>query len=213
MSVETVPDALLFDTDVRCTLAQLRALFTAGFRGGVRTVTCEAAPDPSDVTVEEVSDFMAAGLGLMLYQRPRAPGWLPSAALGAADAAVFDAKAAAAGYLAGASVWDDLEGVGGTGAMTVAYANAKAARLQAAERAAGVYEGADVPLTGEQFFQELVVRGYWKSVSSVPTVPTRGYQIVQVAEDVLVAGVLVDVSVARADRLGDRARWMRAPVT
>lgn len=46
--IEPVPDALLFDTDVPCSLVTLQALYAVGFRGGVRTVTFNPAPDPSD---------------------------------------------------------------------------------------------------------------------------------------------------------------------
>jgi hypothetical protein len=207
--VEPVPDALLFDTDSPCSLGQLLALKAVGFQGGVRTVTVDAAPDPTDVTAQEVQAFMAAGLGLMLYQRPRAPGWIPSAALGRTDAAVFVAKAARAGYLAGGSTWDDLEGIGAGAAATVAYANEKAEGLKAGKYAPGAYVGDDVPLTGDELFRELLVAAYWRSVSDVPDVAVRGYALVQVAEDVSVAGTVVDVSVARADEFGGRPYWMR----
>jgi hypothetical protein len=207
--VEPVPDALLFDTDAPCTLATLLALRVVGFQGGIRTVTCDGAPDPSDLTAREVADFMAAGLGLMVYQRVRDPGWIPSAALGTADAAVFVAKASAAGYLVGASAWDDLEGIGGSDVATIAYANAKAARLKAAQRPPGEYIGDDVPLTGGQLFTSLIAPCYWRSLSDVPDVQTRGYAMRQIAEDVLIAGTLVDVNFATADRLGGRPFWMR----
>ena len=206
--IEPVPDALLFDTDVPCTIAQLQALAAVGFRGGVRTVTFNRAPDPSDVTAREVADFMAAGLGLMLYQRVRDPGWLPSGALGRADAEVFVAKATGAGYLAGGSAWDDLEGIGGDGSATLAYANEKAADLKA-KYAPGDYIGFDVPLSGDALYHDLTAGCYWRSISHVPDVSVRGYALVQVAEDVVIAGVTVDVSVARADKLGGRAFWMR----
>jgi hypothetical protein len=208
--IEPVPDALLFDTEFPCTLAQLLALKAVGFRGGVRTVTVAAPPDPSDVTAREVADFMTAGLGLMLYQRPRNPGWLPSADLGRADAAVFAAKALRAGYLAGGTFWDDLEGIGGNASATVAYANAKALDTKANRYAPGAYVGDDVPLTGYELFHDLVVPCYWRSLSNVPDVAVRGYGMVQIAENVPIAGTVVDVSVARADRLGGRPAWMRA---
>jgi Domain of unknown function (DUF1906) len=208
--IEPVPDALLFDTDEVCSLAQLQALAAVGFRGGIRTVTVEEAVDPSDITAEEVDNFMAAGLGLMLYQRPRLPGWVPSTALGRADAAVFVAKATRAGYLVGGSTWDDLEGIGGTGAATIAYANEKFADMRAASYPLGDYVGAGLPLTGDELYRELLTGCFWRSVSNVPDVAVRGYAIVQVAENVVVAGVTVDISVARADRLGGRASWMRA---
>jgi hypothetical protein len=207
--IEPVPDALLFDTDVRCSLAQLLALAAAGFRGGVRTVTVDAAADPTDITAEEVEDFMAAKLGLMIYQRPRNPGWLPSAALGKADAAVFAAKAASARYLVGCSAWDDLEGIGGNASATIAYANEKAASLKQAQYEPGAYIGFDLPLTGDELFQDLILTAYWRSVSDVPDVTTRGYTMVQIAENVSVAGVLVDVNIVQADRLGGRPFWMR----
>ena len=207
--VEPVPDGLLFDTDSVCSLDRLLALAAVGFRGGIRTVTFSAGPDQSDITAAEVGDFMKAGLGLMLYQRVRDPGWIPSVALGVADAEIFVAKSTAAGYLAGASAWDDLEGISGTDVATVAYANAKASRLKAAARPPGEYVGDDVPLTGAQLFTDLTASVYWRSLSNVPDVATRGYAVRQIAEDVLIAGDLVDVNFATADRLGGRPFWMR----
>jgi hypothetical protein len=189
--VEQVPDSLIFDTDQPCSLAQLQALYAAGFRGGVRTVTFSPELDPSDLTAREVQDFMAAGLGLMLYQRVREPGWLPSAALGADDAVVFITKANGAGYLAGASAWGDLEGIGGDAVATIAYSNAKSVRLKTAGRPPGEYVGDDVPLTGDQLFTDLIVPTYWRSLSVVPDVTTRGYQMVQIATNVSIAGVFL----------------------
>ena len=208
-TIEPVPDALLFDTDQVCSLSQLQALFAVGFRGGIRTVTFELAPDPSDITAREVADFMTAGLGLMLYQRVRNPGWLPSATLGKADAEVFIAKATGAGYLVGGSAWDDLEGISGTGAATLAYSNEKATDLKTAKYPQGDYIGFNVPLTGEELYNDLIVSCYWRSISSVPDVAVRSYALVQIAENVVIAGVTVDVSIARADQLGGRAFWMR----
>jgi hypothetical protein len=206
--IEAVPDCFLFDTDVPCSLGQLLALAAIGFKGGIRTVTMNPAPSASDITAKEVENFMAAGLGLMLYQRVRNPGWLPSATLGKADAEVFLAKATGAGYLAGGSAWDDLEGIGGNSGATIAYANEKAADLKATY-VPGDYIGDDVPLTGDELYHDLIVGSFWRSVSHVPDVSVRGYQLVQLVEDVSVAGILVDISLARADKLGGRASWMR----
>lgn len=208
--VEPVPDALVFDTEFPCSLATLLALKAVGFRGGVRTVTAETAAHPTDVTAREVADFMAAGLGLMLYQRPREPGWLPSMALGRADAAVFVAKANRAGYLPGGSAWDDLEGIGGNASATIGYANEKAVDLRTAKFAPGDYVGFDVPLTGDELYHALVVPCYWRSLSDVPDVAKRGYAMVQIAENAQVAGTVVDVNLVRADKLGGRPSWMRA---
>ena len=207
---EPVPDGLIFDTEEALSLGQLLALRAAGFLGGIRTVTFTDAPDPSDITAREVSDFMSAGLGLMIYQRVRSPGWLPSALLGSSDAAVALRKLAVANYLETCSLWDDLEGIGGSDASTVAYANAKTRALLAAKRFPGEYVGFDVPLTGAQLYHELAATCYWRSTSDVPDVDIRSYALRQVAVDVLVAGCKVDISVASADRMGGRARWMRA---
>jgi hypothetical protein len=207
--VEPVPDALLFDTDTPCSLAHLLALKAVGFRGGIRTVTVDAAPDPSDITAQEVRDFMAAGLGLMLYQRVRNPGWIPSADLGKRDAEVFVQKSQRAGYLQSASAWDDLEGIRGAADTAIAYANEKAASLKTAKYAPGDYVGFDVPLTGDQLFQDLIVSCYWRSLSNVPDVATRGYAMLQIAVNVRVAEIGLDVNLVCADRLGGRPFWMR----
>jgi hypothetical protein len=207
--VEPVPDALLFDTDSPCSIQHLLALKAIGFQGGIRTVTVDAAPDPSDITAQEVQDFMAAGLGLMLYQRVREPRWIPSEALGKADAEVFVQKAKRANYLQGASAWDDLEGIGGDANATIAYANEKANGLKTAKYVPGDYVGFDVPLTGDQLFHNLIVTCYWRSLSNVPDVAMRGYAMIQIAVNVFVSGIEVDVNLVRADRLGGRPFWMR----
>ncbi|MGH3303691.1 MAG: glycoside hydrolase domain-containing protein [Streptosporangiaceae bacterium] len=205
--VEPAADGLIFDTDQRCSLAQLRALKAAGFLGGVRTVTFSEAADPSDITASEVQDFMSADLGLMLYQRVRNPGWRPSGPLGGADGRTAIAKAMAAGYMPKASLFDDLEGIGASSSETLDYANTKALALLATYLP-GEYIGFDVPLTGGELFHELIASCYWRSTSRVPDIPERGYALVQISENVLVAGMNVDVSISCADKLGGRASWM-----
>jgi hypothetical protein len=109
----------------------------------------------------------------------------------------------------GSTTWDDLEGIGGNGASTVAYANTKATALKATQFLAGAYIGFDVPLSGDELFHDLFVTCYWRSVSNVPDITDRGYAMVQIAENVNVAGVVVDVNVVGADHLGGRPYWMR----
>lgn len=212
--VEPVPNALLFDTDVKLTRAALQALFDMGFRGSIRYVGIHG-PAPEDIDGAEVDDHMAVGLGLMLVQHVRDPGWLPSAQTGQFDGEVAGKLAKACGYMAGGSLWDDLEGIGPLGhgdpSATIRYANTKFDAVRAEGYPQGEYIGFDVPLTSAELYHALKARAYWRSFSNVPDVSTRGYAMRQLVEtqSMSIGGVPLDISIVEADRLGGRPFWMR----
>jgi hypothetical protein len=212
--VEPVPNALLFDTDVKLTRPALQALFDMGFRGSIRYVGIHG-PSPEDIDGAEVDDHMAVGLGLMLVQHVRDPGWLPNAQTGQFDGEVAAELAKACGYLAGASLWDDLEGIGPSGhgdpSATIGYANTKFDAVASEGYPQGEYIGFDVPLSSSELFHALKARIYWRSFSNVPDVATRGYAMRQLVEtqSMAIGNVPLDLSIMEADRLGGRPFWMR----
>jgi hypothetical protein len=207
--VEAAPDCLLFDTDEKLTRADLLLLLAAGFRGGLRYVGYEDQPFPGDLDAAELDDMLTLGLGAMVVQHCRRPPWATSAAVGDSDGRNGCRHAQAAGYKAGATFWDDLEGIGlgSTNLSTAAYANAKRDAV-IATYPLGEYIGDDVPMSGHDLFALLVANRYWKSLSQVPDIAERGYCMVQLGT-VKVGRLTVDVNWHTADRLGGRAMWMR----
>jgi hypothetical protein len=208
--VEPVPaDSLLFDASQKLSRLELQALFDAGFRGGLRTLGL-GGPAPIDIDGVELELFMSVGLGIMLYQRSRNKGWVPSAALGQRDGQIACQLAQAAGYLQGAHLWSDNEGVNlSSGASAVlVYANTKFDVCAGEGSPQGEYIGYDVPLTSGELYHGLKASAYWRSFSNVPDVERRGYMMKQLVETT-VSGVDVDISVSSKDRLGGQPRWMR----
>jgi len=211
MRVAEVPlGTLLVDTTQRLTRQNCAALKAAGIKGVIRYLP--------ELTSEEILDIFAEGLGLMLVAHVRYPGWQPSMALGAADAERVGRRARELAIPMGAMVWCDLEGMGGTDKDAIAYSNSWVTMLRTFHYEAGAYVGAGVPLTGEQLFKKLLFIAYWKSLSLVPMVESRGYRMYQLTpahEDLargatFIAGVPVDVNVTQFDHKGSPPTWILA---
>lgn len=153
----------------------------------------------------------------MAVQHCPLPGWAPSAALGqqygqaaAHNAAAIGLPRASAGTELGLSLWLDLEGVASwaTAADTIAYCNAWAGAVEAAGFQPGLYVGANQPLSGDELYWRLRVKSYWKSASTVPGIPYRGYQMVQALAPSPVEGVAIDRDVVMADAFGALPTWL-----
>jgi glycoside hydrolase-like protein len=210
--VEPVPDCLLFDCSQKPSLAQAKALLAMGFRGVIRPIGLHG-PNPNDIDAEELAMWMSLGAGVMLYQHCFDSGWKPTATLGRTLGKVAGALAKQIGYLAGATIYDDLEGIAaGTAAQAVAdFANAKLYEVAAAGYPQGEYIGYDVPLDSEQLYAMFEGETYWESLSRVPDVAHRSYAVRQFASWKLEGlGIEIDVNGAAADKLGGRPSWMRA---
>lgn len=207
--VEPVPDCFLLDTDRKLTRVEMQAALSAGAKGLIRYVGFGTQPGKDDIDAEELSDAMFLGLGVMLVQHVRNEGWHPSALMGETDGVVACRHAKAAGYLEGATLWDDLEGILGTGQETIAYANAKLEQVGREGFLQGEYIGFGVPLGTHELYADLLTQSYWKSLSNVPDVAQRGYCMLQMGGIVL-GGVEYDLDFHQSDRLGGRAMWMRS---
>ena len=77
----------------------------------------------------------------------------------------------------------------------------------------GVYVGANQPLSGDDLYWRLRVTNYWKSASTVPDIPYRGYQMVQALAPSPVDGVAVDRDVILADNFGGVPAWLAPPAS
>lgn len=110
---------------------------------------------------------------------------------------------------AGVTIWLDVEGLELEANETILRVNGCANTLQVAGFEAGMYVGAGCPLSSNQL-TNLAVTRYWHSCSRALT-PARGYCMRQLRpDDVLVAGVKVDVDVVEPDYQGDVPTFVTA---
>jgi hypothetical protein len=160
---------------------------------------------------QEREAILGAGLALLAVGYSRRPGWQPSAGEGLGDGNAAVTHAQEAGLLSGMTLFCDLEGpaTSASAADCIAYVNAWAKPVAGAGFVAGLYVGYGIPLTPAQLYHDLAVTAYWHSLSNVPDVAVRGYQMVQQPPgNQLVLGVKVDVDVVQADKNGDTPMWM-----
>lgn len=109
----------------------------------------------------------------------------------------------------GVTVWLDVEGVQIAPDALIAKINAWSAAVEAGGWQPGLYVGAGCPLTSSELSALRSVR-YMQGCSRLldrngaPQVPSRGYCVIQLRpDDVMLAGVKVDVDVTQADYRGD----------
>ena len=146
---------------------------------------------------------------MMAVQHVRVPGWAPTADLGQGDGTNAAGNAATVGFPAGVSIWCDLEGVSNASvaADVIGYFNAWFTAVSAGGYVPGLYVGADCILDGQQLY-DLAFQHYWKSISEVPTLPARGYQMIQTVVPAPVNGIGIDQDVTQTDGEGGQAIWL-----
>jgi hypothetical protein len=71
----------------------------------------------------------------------------------------------------------------------------------------GVYIGANSGLNADQL-SNLKFSHFWKSESTVPPVPGRGYQLIQTGA-VNVLGISIDPDTTQNDEKGEAVQWLR----
>ncbi|HEY3910393.1 MAG TPA: glycoside hydrolase domain-containing protein [Stellaceae bacterium] len=211
------PGAQGFDSDTVLVADTASKLFGAGFRFALRYLSRTEPQNPSDLSTGEAQAILGAGLALMAVQHCPLSGWAPSAALGKQYGQSASHNAAAIGLPfastpagLGLSLWLDLEGVASwaSAADTIAYCNAWAGAVEAAGFLPGLYVGANQPLSGDELYWRLRVTHYWRSASTVPDIPYRGYQMVQALAPSPVDGVAIDRDVVMADAFGALPTWL-----
>ena len=212
------PGAQGFDSDTALDAGTANQLYGTGFRFGIRYLSRTTPQHAGDLSPAEVQIILAAGLAIMPVQHVSARGWVPSASLGQQYGSAAAANAAQCGFPSGVSVWLDLEMVASyaTAADTIAYVNAWAGAVEAAGFDPGLYIGAlwsgvsngEVNLTGDDLYWRLRVTRYWKSMSTVPAIPYRGYCIIQAQAPSPVDGIAIDRNVVMADGFGGLPNWL-----
>lgn len=198
-----------FDCNTKLTSEKARQFYQTGYRFCIRYVSRLENESYSDLTTQEVEDIIESGLALMPVQHVQRSGWMPSAALGQEYGLHAANHANAVGFISGVNVWLDLEGVSSNASAqeVVAYCQSWYREVKNAGYEPGLYVGARDILTGEQLYNDLSYSHYWKSLSRVPDVAHRGYQLVQ-HPTVTVNGIEIDEDTTQDDNLGGSAIWM-----
>jgi hypothetical protein len=201
--ISAAPGVLGFDTDGIVTPAAAALFVADGYRFCIRYVSRAEAQGPADLSASEALDILGSGLALSVVQHPRAAGWTPSRALGSQDGSRAAQHAVALGFPPGVNIWCDLEGVAtATPAQAVIdHCNAWFDAVSASGYVPGVYVGADAILDGDALHRQLKFAHYWKSLSTVPDIAVRGYQLVQ-SDEHTAHGISIDNNKTQTDRLG-----------
>jgi hypothetical protein len=196
-----------FDANTVITAAVAQQFFSQGYAFCVRYLS-RGPQKSTDLSPEEATDILNSGLALFPVQHVSAAGWSPSGSLGQQYGAQAAVNAAGVGFPPGVNVWCDLEGVKtGTSAQDVIdYCRAWFDAVAAAGFVPGIYVGADAILSGQQLF-DLPFQHYWKSLSNVPPIPNRGYQLVQHPSQ-MVNGIAIDVDTTQTDNEGGQVQWL-----
>jgi len=197
------------DTDGIVTPAKAADFFARGLRYCIRYVSRVAKQGPDDLSAAEALDILNSGLALMPVQHVRDSGWIPSAELGASDGVHAAYHAFVIGFPRGVNVWCDLEGVSldSPAQDVIDYCNAWYDAVVVAGYVPGLYVGADAILDGHALRFRLKFAHYWKSLSDVPEIVGRGYQMVQSAEQT-VDDISIDQDRTQVDLLGGRVLWL-----
>lgn len=189
-----------------CTAAQQR-----GFSFCIRYISRAATQPAHDLSTAEANVILNSGMALMPVQHVAPAGWSPTQTLGTTNGRNAAKHVRDIGFPTGVNVWLDLEGVSSaaTHGSVIDYCNAWFAQVGNAGFVPGIYVGARAILTGDELFFRLQTKHYWKSGSTVPAIPQRGYQMIQkiIAND-KINGIPIDRNVTQNDALGDAVQWL-----
>jgi len=158
-----------FDCVTVMTAARATALKAAGMTFAIRYL--------GSVTASELAIIMAAGLMFMPVTFSRAPGWIPTAAMGTSDGNTDVQHLKSVGVPEGCTVWIDLEGTAGSAQAVAAWVNARAAVIKAAGYDVGLYVGSGDVLNGQQLYAlaELVLDVHGTAGGAAPTSYAYGW--------------------------------------
>jgi len=205
VSIPSVPG---FDCDTIITSALAQQFYACGYKFCVRYISL-SKESPQDLSAEEATDILSSGLALMPVQHVRKPGWSPTALLGQRDGENAATNAQQVGFPPGINIWCDLEGVStaATPQDVIDYCEAWHSAVSIADYVPGLYVGCDTKLAGEQL-RDLSFQHYWRSQSSVPEIPRRGYQLVQLLPSISANGIAIDLDVTQTDHEDGNVLWL-----
>jgi hypothetical protein len=205
------PNLLGFDSNTVITASTAAELFARNFRFCLRYVSRTAEPDTEDLSTAEALDILDAGLALMPIQHVHPGLWVPTPEMGSSCGSCAAAHVSAVGFPPGVNVWCDLEEItpGTPPRQVIDYLNAWYDAVAAAGYVPGLYVGANYILNSQALRFDLKFAHYWKSLSTVPPIPGRGYQMLQASGDIF-QGVGYDIDRTQADELGGAVLFLSA---
>jgi hypothetical protein len=234
MRAASAPSGVLaVDTTTKMTPSLVRALSQAQWNGesicgigryvSLRQVNTsfDISQDELALIVDPANDAQGAGLGCWLVQHCRygvgsvqsPDGWMPNEQLGSFDGMVARRHAALVEYPVAAHIALDFEGVNPAAPKAVCTAHCDAWAESLTDEATNtptflplLYDGYSPVLAGEEIWQLPTFHAYWRGGGG-PVVPHRGFVLEQVALDVVVAGVKVDINRVHTDALGGNLVW------
>jgi len=153
--------------DANCTISALSAsaLFSHGYRYAIRYLPRVTAK-PSDLTASEVMTLLSAGLGVMAVQHVEsAYSWTPTADKGSVYGQVAAREALRCGFVAGCTVWLDLEGVTPKtpAQVVIDYCNDWYDAVASAGFQPGMYVGWHCGLNASDLYSKVRFTRYWSA--------------------------------------------------
>jgi hypothetical protein len=213
MRTETAPLGYAVDTDAKCTPAVLARLKAGRYEGqtlgGIGRYVSLGQPQPGDIDRAELEAITSEGFGSWFFQHVRDRPWTPSLRLGQIDGAWAARNALVAGYEPGTHGGIDLENVAHDSAHSaiVDYIEARAeAHTTIGGYPSVLYVGFNSWLSPEELWQLANIHLYMKDWGE-HTVLHRGFAVSQIAGDLEINGVLVDLDELQVDLLGGRLEW------
>lgn len=209
-TVQLAPNQSLgFDANSVISLSVAQQFAAQGYHFCVRYLSRNTPQASGDLSNGEASNILAGGLALMAVQHVQSEGWVPSAELGSSYGSNAATNAQQIGLPAGMNIWLDLEGVaaGTSSQIIIEYCTNWYDQVEAAGYIPGIYVGANCGLSGNQLY-DLPFQHYWQSLSNVPAIPERGYQMVQSGVAEPVNGIGIDQDVVQVDNEGGAPLWL-----
>jgi len=202
------PGLLGFDSNTVITINTAQNFFAQGYRFCIRYLS-RGPQAASDLSAVEAENILQSGLALMAVQHVRKAGWQPTAMLGQQDGTDAGSNGATVELPAGVNIWCDLEGVeAGTAAQDVIdYCNMWFTEVANAGYVPGLYVGDSCILNEHQLF-DLKFQHYWRSLSNVPNIRSRGYQLIQLFPELNKNGIGIDIDVTQSDYKQGQVQWL-----
>jgi hypothetical protein len=190
------------------TQSEAQEFASQGYRFCLRYLSLATETAKGDLTASEAQDILNGGLALMPVQHVMDRGWMPTRQLGSEHGTNAAVQARMIGVPPQTNIWMDLEGVAATASAqdVIDYCTGWYNALVVQQYLPGIYVGADCGLTSQQL-DDLPFQHYWKSLSKVPPIPNRGYQMVQSRQSGIVNGLSIDLDTAMVDQCGGVPQW------
>ncbi len=207
--VQSAPSGRVgFDTDTKLDLATAKLFRQSGYDFCLRYVSL-GSESSYDLDHDEAQAILDAGLALMPVQHVRYAGWLPDATLGTQTGQTAANNAIQVGFPPKVNVWLDLEGISSSATTqnVIAYCNSWYDAVAQAGYLPGLYVGANSILDSQQLYSALKFQHYWHSLSIVPNVAVRGYQMIQ-SNGGTVHGIGIDKNITQTDTEHSQIQWL-----